>query len=151
MRALKHAGLPPLVHGKHAYGVQPQEQQIHQVFMRKAVRNKVGMHKAQTAQTARARTNMRQFGDENGGRVPDDDHIHPPLTIQRKTYLTRQQTGQRRKFARLFGAVASLRRIATLSQSVESLQFAGLQTGGVSFNPSGYCTPPAIQVAIMSS
>ena len=62
-----------------------------------------------------------------------------------------KQARERRQFSRLFGAVAPLRRIAALPQPVESLQLAGLETGGVAFNPGGYFTPPAIQVAIMSS
>ena len=119
--------------------------------MGKTFGNKMRMQKTQTAQTAGAGTHMGKFGNENGGGIPDDDHVHPPLSVQRKTYLAGKQTGQRRKLSRLLGAVTSLRRVATLSQSVESLQLTGFQTGGIAFDPGGYCTPPAIQVAIMSS
>lgn len=119
--------------------------------MGKTFGNKVRMKKAQAAQTARARTDMRKFGDENGRGVPDDDHAYPTLPVQREADLPRQQAGERRKFARLFGAVAPLRRVAALSQPGERFQLAGLESGGIAFDAGGYCTPPAIQVAIMSS
>ena len=151
MRALKHSGLPPVVHGEHAHGIKTQKEKVHEVFTGKTFRDKMRVQKAQTAQTARARTHMGKLGDKNGGSVPDDDHVHPALPVQRKAYLAGQKTGQRRKLPRLLGAVASLRRVAALPQPVESLELAGLETGGIAFNPGGYCTPPAIQVAIMSS
>ena len=109
------------------------------------------MQKAQAAQTARARTDMGKLGDENGGGIAHDDHAHPALPVQRKAYLSGQQAGERRQFPRLFRAVAALRRITALPQPVESLQLAGLEAGSIAFHPGGYCTPPAIQVAIMSS
>ena len=151
VRALEHAGLPPLVHGEHAHGVQTQEKKIHEVFVREALGNKMRMQKAQAAQTTRARAHMGKRGNENGRSVPHNDHVHPALPVQREAYLTGKQARERRQFSRLFGAVAPLRRIAALPQPVESLQLAGLETGGVAFNPGGYFTPPAIQVAIMSS
>lgn len=151
MRALKKTGLPPLVHGKHAHRIETQEEKVHQVFMGKTFGNKMRMKKAQAAQTARARADMGKFGDKNGGRIPDNDHAYPALPVQRKAYLPRKQAGERRKFTRLLGAVAPLRRVAALSQPVESFQLAWLEACGIAFDAGGYCTPPAIQVAIMSS
>ena len=46
------------------------------------------MQKAQAAQTARARTDMGKFGNEYGGGIAHDDHIHTALPVQRKAYLT---------------------------------------------------------------
>ena len=151
MRALEHDGLTPVIHGEHAYGIKAQKKKVHEVFTGKPLGNQMRMHETETAKAARSRTYMRKLGDEDGGGIPDDDHVHPALSVERETDLPRKQTGQSRQLSRLFGAVAPLRRVATLSQSVESLQLAGFQTGGVAFDPGGYCTPPAIHVAIMSS
>ena len=87
MRALEHAGLPPFVHGEHAYGVQTQKKKVHEVFMGKTFWNQMRMQKAQAAQTARARTDMGKLGDENGRRIPDNDQVHPALSVQRKPDL----------------------------------------------------------------
>lgn len=151
VRALKHPRLPPFIHGQNAYRIKPQKEQIHQIFVRKPVGRQVRVKEAQAAQTACACTGMGKFGDKYGRGIPYDDHAYSALPIQRKAYLPSNQAGKSRQFTRLLRAVSALRRIAALPQPVEGFYFAGFQAGGIPFDTSGYCTPPAIQVAIISS
>ena len=151
MGILEHQRSAPFINSKDAHGIKAQKKKIHQIFMRKPFRSKMRMKKTRTAQAARAGSGMRKSRDEYGRGIPYDNHAHPSLPVYGEPYLTGNQPGQRRKLSRLFRAVPALRRIAALPQPDECLQLAALQAGGIAFNPGSYCTPPAIQVAIMSS
>ena len=102
------------------------------------------MQEAQTAQASRAGAGVRQFGDHDGRGVAHDDHAHPALSVKNKADLPRDKTRERGQFMRLLRTVAAHGRIAALTEAIQSFQFAGLESSGISFNVCGYGGPPAL-------
>lgn len=66
MGTLETLGRAELIHGQHTDAVQPQKEEIHEVFMGKPVRREVGVQQAQAAQTACPGAGAGKFGDEDG-------------------------------------------------------------------------------------
>ena len=136
--ALETDGIAVVVHGEHENAVQPQEQHVHQVFLRQTVRGQVRMHQADAPQTSRPAASARQFGDQDGRGIADDDHVHLALPIDDQTDLPSQRAGEEGEFPRLFRGVAAPHGVAPLSQTRKRLHLAGFQASRVAFQSCSY-------------
>ncbi len=65
------------------------------------------MHEADAAQTFGGTASSGQFGNEDGGGVPHDDHVHLALPVDGQADLTAQRARQRRQFPCLFDGIAA--------------------------------------------
>ncbi|KAF5027955.1 hypothetical protein DSECCO2_664100 [anaerobic digester metagenome] len=126
--------LAPFVHGQHAEAVQPQEQQVHQVFLRKQVRPQVGVQQTQAAQAARARAGAGQLRNGDGPGVAHQHHGHAALPVDEHGHLPPHAAGQGGQFAGLLVRIAPHGGEAALVQTGQGLDVAGLEPLGVAEN-----------------
>jgi len=102
------------VHREHGKTVQPQEEQVHEVFLRDEFRREVGVHQPQAAQATCTAAGAGQFRDEDGPRVAHDDHLDAPLPVDEQTQLSAHAAREGGEFAGLFVGIAPEGGVATL-------------------------------------
>ena len=78
----------PLVgNGQGGEGIQPQEQQIHQIFLGERIRFEVRMQQAQSAQPPGSLSRTFEFRNKNGAWIAHNDHLGPALSVNEQSEL----------------------------------------------------------------
>ena len=90
MAALETYGISVIIDGEHAHTVQPQEEHIHEIFLREALLGKMGVQKTDTAQATGGFSAARKLWNENGSRFSDKHHNDTSLPVDDQTYLSAQ-------------------------------------------------------------